>query len=123
MKINMTIILFAAIIFLSFSAGNSWAFRCGSGLISEGDSKRQLLATCGQPMSKEKDCVDRQTETKINKKTGKIKRASKCGEKVEVWYYNCGENDFIYKLIFEDGKIATINTEGRGRGKSECQGK
>jgi hypothetical protein len=42
---------------------------------------------------------------------------------VEVWYYNCGENDFIYKLIFEDGKIANINTEGRGRGKSDCLGK
>ena len=123
MKVNMTIIFLAAILFLSFSTGNVWAFRCGSGLVSEGDSKTQLLATCGKPMSKEKDCLDRQTETKINKKTGKIKRASKCGEKVEVWRYNCGENDFIYKLIFEDGKIININTEGRGRGKSECGGK
>jgi len=123
MKVNMTIISFAAIIFLSFSTGNGWAFRCGSDLVSEGDSKRQLLAACGQPMSKEKECADRQTETKINKKTGKIKRASKCGEKVEVWYYNCGDNDFIYKLIFEDGKITNITTEGRGRGKSDCRGK
>ena len=123
MKKHMTIILFAAIIFLSFSTGDVWAFRCGSGLVSEGDSKRQLLATCGQPMSKEKECADRQTETKINKKTGKIKRASKCSEKVEVWYYNCGENDFIYKLIFEDGKIENITTEGRGRGNSECREK
>jgi hypothetical protein len=123
MKVNMTIIFFAAILFLSFSTVNAWAFRCGSGLVSEGDSKRQLLATCGKPMSKEKSCADRQTETKINKKTGKIKRSSKCGEKVDVWYYNCGENDFIYKLIIEDGTITNITTDGRGRGKSDCERK
>jgi hypothetical protein len=41
MKINMTIILFATILFLSFATGKAWAFRCGSGLVSDGDNKDQ----------------------------------------------------------------------------------
>ena len=35
MKMNMTIIFFAAILFLSFSIGEALAFRCGSGLVSK----------------------------------------------------------------------------------------
>ena len=122
MKTNMTIIFFASIIFLSFSTGNAWAFRCGSGLVSDGDSKTQVLVTCGKPTSKEKSCENRRTATTINKKTGKIKRSGKCSEKGEVWYYNCGDNDFIYKLTFENGKLSDETNEGRGRGKSDCRG-
>jgi hypothetical protein len=54
MKIKMTIILFAAIIFLSFPTGKALAFRCGLGLVSSGDFKTQVLFTCGKPTSKEK---------------------------------------------------------------------
>jgi hypothetical protein len=60
------------------------AFRCGSGLVSDGDSKTQVLVNCGKPMSKQKSCSNRRTTTMIDKKTGKIKRAGKYDEKVEV---------------------------------------
>jgi hypothetical protein len=122
MKTNMTIILFASIIFLSFSSHEALAFRCGTGLVTEGDSKSQVLATCGKPTSKEKSCENNQQYTTTNK-YGKIKKVKKCGQKLETWLYNCGDNDFIYKLIFDDGKITNIITEGRGSGKSDCQGK
>jgi len=39
-------------------------------------------------------------------------KKDKC-EKVEVWYYNCGDNDFIYTLTFEDNILTGENTEGR----------
>jgi len=45
MKTNRTIIFFAAILFLSFSTGNAWAFRCGSDVVGSGDSKSH--APCG----------------------------------------------------------------------------
>jgi hypothetical protein len=122
MKINMTIILFAAILFLSFSVGIALAFRCGLGLVSSGDSKTQVLLTCGKPTSKEKSCENSQQYTSIDKH-GKVKKHKKCGKKLEVWHYNCGDNDFIYKLTFENEKLADEITEGRGRGKSDCRGK
>ena len=122
MKTNMTIIYFAAIIFLSFSTDNSWAFRCGSGLVSDGDSKTQVMVTCGKPTSKEKSCENSQQYTSIDKH-GKVKKHKKCGKQLDVWHYNCGDNDFIYKLTFENEKLTDETTEGRGKGKSDCRGK
>ena len=117
MKIDKTIILSALILFLSFSAGTALAFRCGSGLVSNGDTKTQGLMTCGKPTAKEKSCENRQYTTTTNK------NSRKCVKKLEVWRYNCGDNDFIYKLTFENGKLTDEATEGRGRGKSDCRGK
>ena len=122
MKTNIAIILFASISFLSFSIGNALAFRCGSGLVSEGDTKTRVLVTCGKPTTKENSCENNQQYTTLSKH-GKVKKHKKCGKKLEVWHYNCGDNDFIYKLTFENGKLADENTEGRGRGKSDCMEK
>lgn len=122
MKTNSTIIIFTAFYFLLFSTIDGWALRCGTGLVTEGDSKSQVLATCGKPTSKEKSCENSPQYTTTNN-NGKIKKVKKCGQKLETWFYNCGDNDFIYKLIFDDGKIKNITAESRGSGKSDCQGK
>jgi hypothetical protein len=122
MKTNVTIIFLASIFFLSFFPHEALAFRCGLDLVSEGDSKTQVMATCGHPTSKEKSCENSQQYTTTNKH-GKIRNVKKCSQKLETWVYNCGDNDFIYKLIFDDGKIINITTEGRGKGKSDCRGK
>ena len=117
MKTNGTIILFASILFLSFSAGKALAFRCGSGVVSNGDSKTQVLVTCGKPTSKEKSCENRQYTTTTNK------NSRKCGKKLEIWHYNCGEGDFIYALTFENNILTDETTEGRGNGTGNCAGK
>lgn len=112
MKRNMTLTTFATLLILVFLFSNAFAFRCGNGLVTTGDSKTKVLVTCGKPTSKEFKCKDQWT----NKKT-------KCAEKIEVWYYNCGDNDFIYALSFENNTLTSENTEGRGNGKSDCRGK
>jgi hypothetical protein len=122
MKKNITILFFAVLTYLLCSAANSWAFRCGSGLVSDGDSKTKVQVTCGKPTSKEKSCEKRQEYT-VTDKSSNVKKLKKCGQKVEVWHYNCGDNDFIYKLTFENGILKREDTEGRGKGKSDCQGK
>lgn len=108
--------------FLFLTAIHGWAFRCGTGLVSTGDSKTKVQLTCGNPTSKEKACENSQEYT-TRSKTGKIKQTKKCGKKLDVWYYNCGDNDFIYKLTFENGILKKEDTEGRGHGKSDCQGR
>jgi hypothetical protein len=81
--------------------------------VSTGDTKAQALITCGKPTLKETSCSN-----------GRIKKGKKCsGNKVEIWHYNCGNDDYIYALTFEDGKLTNETTEGRGKGKSHCRGK
>lgn len=125
------------------------AFRCGDGFVSEGASKTKVLLECGQPTSKENAGFKKETgelaakkvktgekKAKRQKKDKKDKKDSKgkspvvSGEydnvskkRVEKWYYNCGDNDFIYILVFEGGVLKKEETGGYGRGKSDCQGK
>jgi len=122
MKTNIAIIFLSSIFFLSFSSCEALAFRCGSGLVSDGDTKTQVLVTCGKPTSKEKSCEQSQQYTYVDKH-GKAKTRKKCGKKLEVWHYNCGDSDFIYKLTFENEKVTDITSEGRGKGRSDCLGK
>ena len=109
-------------IILFFLAAECFAFRCGSGLVSSGDTKTQVMVTCGKPTSKETSCANRWVSTTTDK-NGKIKKIKKCGNKVEIWHYNCGGDDYIYALTFENGKLTNETTEGRGKGKSACRGK
>jgi hypothetical protein len=118
----ITVTFFVALTFMFFSAPNSWALRCGSDLVSDGDSKAQVLVTCGKPTSKETSCENKREYTTTTK-SGKIKKHRKCDRKLETWHYNCGSGDFIYKLTFENGKLRQEDTEGRGKGKSDCLGK
>ena len=121
------------------------AFRCGDGFVSEGASKTKVLLECGQPTSKEKAGAKKETDKPAKKgKTGdkKAKRQKKdkgdskdsrpavreeydnvSKKRVEKWYYNCGDNDFIYILTFEGGVLKKEETGGYGKGKSDCQGK
>jgi hypothetical protein len=115
-------IVLVSFIILFFFSDNGFAFRCGTGLVSSGDTKMQVSVTCGKPTSKETACEGRQTSTRIDK-NGKIIKSKKCVNKVDNWYYNCGDNDYIYALTFEDGILKKESTEGKGNGKSDCRGK
>jgi hypothetical protein len=118
----MTKALAVCFIALFFTSADCWAFRCGSGLVSSGDTKTQVLVTCGKPTSKEKSCENRREYTTTDK-YGKIKKGRKCAKTVDIWYYNCGDLDFIYALTFENNILKNETTEGRGKGKSDCRGK
>jgi len=106
------------------------AFRCGDGLVSVGDSKAKVITECGKPSSKGKDRVKkskryRVVETEKNE-SGDSKRTYVAKEKKkssEKWYYNCGDNDFIYILTFEGGKLKSEETGGYGKGRSDCNGR
>ncbi len=142
---KIIVFLFCTYLFILFGSGDCIAFRCGDGLVSTGDSKRTILQECGQPTSKEKSgakkaagkWTSRETtddnKTKSRKKNKKVNKeaSSSIGSKydkaakkgMERWYYNCGDNDFIYVLTFEGNILKKEDTEGYGKGKSDCKGK
>ena len=114
-RIQISILVF---IIFCLAAGDAIAFRCGSGMVSAGDSKARVLIVCGKPTAKEKAGEQNKTST-VTVKNKKTKKSSKA----EVWYYNCGSQDYIYALTFEDGVLKKEDTEGKGSGKSDCLGK
>jgi hypothetical protein len=109
--------------------GDAPAFRCGSGLVTLGARTGKVLIECGPPTSKES------AGSRTAGRTGKTERSTKkdkaavqssrrdASPKVERWFYNCGDHDFVYVLTFEGGVLAKEETEGYGKGRSDCLGK
>jgi len=100
------IITFIVASFLFASADCAFAFRCGSNMISTGDSTEFVLTRCGRPQNKRFATAKFQNQW----------------ESVEKWYYNCGSKDFIYILNIVHDVVHSEETAGRGTGESRCQG-
>ncbi|HOJ51568.1 MAG TPA: DUF2845 domain-containing protein [Syntrophales bacterium] len=94
----------------------SAALRCGKGLVVVGDIKAKVLAECGEPQYREK--VRLKEDPYLERKGGR----KKSGRHVEQWTYNCGEDDFMYVLTFDGGKLIKEEPVGRGKGASKCRG-
>jgi hypothetical protein len=109
--------------------GEGLAFRCGSGLAIVGDRTGKVLIECGPPTSKEVAGSKKQGKSHQTDRTKKTRSSSEPGThredsgKVERWFYNCGEHDFVYILTFEGGVLTKEETKGYGKGKSDCQGR
>jgi hypothetical protein len=105
--------------------GDVEAFRCGSGLVNVGDKTGKVLIECGSPTHKEGAGTKTKTKSSKTEKDKSAERSSSRGQsrKAERWYYNCGEHDFIYVLTFAGGILEKEETEGYGKGKSDCQGR
>ena len=102
---KFVLILFLLICFIFISMTNSHAFRCGNQVVARGDSSASLLNKCGKPSSKEfvNEVID-----------GQLKY-------VEKWSYNCGSNDFLYKLTILNSTVIKDDPFERGTGISECK--
>jgi len=86
---------------------SAYAFRCGGGLISTGDSKLTLLKKCGEP-----SWIDRWAEsTVIQPDTDFEHSITRINER---WIYNLGPTEFIRIITLRDGRVANIETGGRG---------
>jgi hypothetical protein len=120
--------LLLSLIFLmpEISAADN-TFRCGSKLVSTGDSKYQVLAKCGKPSYTEK-----RREKKIKRdlyqdlfpplgyqgrrEQEKYREPLFVEEyvNVEEWTYNRGPNSLLTILTFENGKLVDVETDGYG---------
>lgn len=101
---KLAIFVICLISFLIVNAGNVNAFRCNMEPVGIYDSAADVLARCGQPGQKGYKRVN------VN---GVIQHC-------ETWYYNCGEGDFIYAVIFHNGVVFREEAVKRGSGRSRC---
>ena len=104
--------LLAFLVILALSMGEAYALRCGNKLVSEGDTKIELLQKCGEPTyithRKERFPI-RFYDYHLNDH-----RLSYEIVYVEEWIYNFGPNRFMQSIIFRDGRISKIESLGYG---------
>jgi len=121
------------IVFISFSTcfADDY-FRCGSGLISVGDSKFVVLGKCGEPTVKEVtgDQASGGFASTTRKRAKGDRRPSQTKGTytenivtLEAWTYNCGSSEFSYTLTFRGQALIGIENIGYGYGQSDCIGR
>jgi hypothetical protein len=92
----------------------AFAFRCGSKIVTEGDTRSEVAAKCGEP-----------TDVLVQRSVFRRPviwthgRPYYVGEDyievpVESWVYNLGPNKLMRRLRFEGGVLTEIETLGYG---------
>ncbi len=107
----------AAVLALGLLAGapaHADSFRCGSRLVTEGDSRSEVRAKCGEPA----DVVSLRSVFR-RPVIWTYGRPYFIGESfmeipVEAWTYNLGPNKLMRRIRFENGFVAEIETLGYG---------
>lgn len=105
---------------LALAAALSWAgtagadsFRCGTRLVTDGDSMDKVEALCGPPASiRRKEILARP----IRWFRGRPYYTSwePVPIPVEYWTYNLGPTKLMRRLKFEDGLLVDVETLGHG---------
>lgn len=105
--------LVATTAFLLPLAAGADSFRCGTRLVTDGDSIAKVEALCGPPTSVERREV---LQRPIRWYRGRPYYTSYelVPVPVEVWTYNLGPRKLMRRLKFEDGLLVDVDTLGHG---------
>jgi hypothetical protein len=111
-KTTAAVTALAATLFWSAAAGAD-AFRCGSRLVTDGDSMDKVEALCGPPSDVQRREI---LARPIRWFRGRPYYLSydPIPIPVEVWTYNLGPNKLMHRLKFEDGLLVEVETLGYG---------
>lgn len=89
------------------------ALRCGTRLVTEGDTRAQVEARCGTPVD-----ITRRSRlaAPIIWRHGRPYRVGDSAVEVviEEWTYNLGPQRFMRRVRFEDGRVIAVETLGYG---------
>ncbi len=105
-----------AVLGLGREAAADETMRCPSGkLVRVGDRLLDLAQTCGAP-----DQTDRRTAWR--EVAGRRESGPRTDEerlvvevRIDEWLYDLGPGRLVRRLVFENGRLARIDTLGRGR--------
>jgi hypothetical protein len=104
----------ALLVFGLLACSPAFAFRCGTKLVSEGDTRAQVAAKCGEPTD-----VINQGSVFRRPVFWNHGRRYYIGESaieipIESWVYNLGPNKLMRRVRFEAGVVTEIETLGYG---------
>lgn len=89
------------------------AFRCGTHLVHEGDTRAEVRAKCGEPDDIERRSVWRRPVVWIHGRPWHLSQ-DLVEIPVEAWIYNLGPQKLMRRVHFEDGLVVEIETLGYG---------
>jgi hypothetical protein len=106
-------LLWALVLTGTLVAAPAHAFRCGTRLVHEGDTRAEVAAKCGDPTDIERRSVWRRPVVWYH---GHPYYTSPDVVEipVESWVYNLGPNKLMRRVRFEDGIVTEIETLGYG---------
>lgn len=101
----------AGLLFAGTAGADS--FRCGTRLVTDGDSMDKVEALCGRPTDIQRREV---LQRPIRWYRGRPYYTSyePIPIPVEVWTYNLGPSKLMRRLTFEDGLLVEVETLGHG---------
>jgi len=125
MKVNgIYAIVFVAVIWVFGNVGTASGFRCGTRLVSEGDTRAEVIQKCGEPTfvdAWEEELIQRDFGAVRNydSRTGRYEESRepflvKIQVKIDLWTYNLGPTQFTRYLRFENGILKEISTGAKG---------
>lgn len=122
-------VLTSLLYFFCIAANAEANMRCGSKLISIGDSKAEVLVKCGEPLLKEAVAVKEESKridipltSEPNVGAGNsaddsdpavVRRKETITKTVDQWTYNQGSGKLLKILTFEGSELVAIVTGGR----------
>lgn len=89
------------------------SLRCGTALVSDGATRADVAAKCGEPASKETRSESEEVKTKDAAGDSSTKRV--IHKTFEEWTYNFGPNRLMQVVVFENGKLIDVKSAGYGR--------
>ena len=98
---------------LALASQAAMAFRCGSKLVSEGDTRAAVVAKCGEPTEVDRRAVWRRPVIWLHGRQTYLS-TDLLEIPVELWIYNLGPSKFMRRVKFEDGLVVDIETLGYG---------
>jgi hypothetical protein len=84
------------------------SMRCGSKLVSDGDSIEKVLHLCGEPASKERYWITRQPRYYVG--SNEYVFPGEEDVPVDLWTYDFGPNKLMQRLRFVAGELKSIET-------------
>ena len=103
-------LLCTALLFASASAADT--LRCGSKIISEGDTIGKVEQYCGEPVEKKRTWMTRQPRFEYGGR--EVPFPGSEDVPVDVWTYDFGASKLMRRIRFVAGKVDSIETLGYG---------
>jgi hypothetical protein len=103
-----SLIAVAGLLLLAALPAAADSMRCGSKLVSDGDSIEKVLHLCGEPASKERYWITRQPRYYVG--SNEYVFPGEEDVPVDLWTYDFGPNKLMQRLRFVAGELKSIET-------------
>lgn len=97
---------------LMSASADADALRCGSKLITEGDTQEKVLQYCGDPVAKTRTWITRQPRFEYGGQ--EIPFQGTEDVPVDLWTYDFGSSRLMHRIRFVAGKVDSIETLEHG---------